>query len=186
MEETRLFPEQSWEARLAELTERHNEAFEREDHEAAAAVRADLFEAIEQQRPTRGTQGVELHIKTSRNELIRSYLARGWYDEALEQTQAALEPLSIDATCPNRPAVVLQAHGRALLEAGRLDEGQAVLEQALASSTAFLALIEEGWRKEPGELLPRREAGAPEIPSAPPGELRGPPPGAAPAPHPER
>jgi tetratricopeptide (TPR) repeat protein len=175
MEETTLFPGAAWKARLDELTERHNEALEAEDHEAAKAVRDELFAAIRAQEPQRGQQGVELHIKTSRNELIRSYIVRGWYAEALDLTEASLEPLAIDRTCPNRPSVVQQAHGRALIEAGRLEEAQAVLERARAQSAAFLALVEEGWRSFPDDHAPIHEAGAPTEPHMPGGTPQGPP-----------
>ncbi len=95
----------------------------------------------------RNPVAIEQQIKGSRNEFLRACMANGWYDEAIEIATQALTPLQLDRTCPNRAAVVRQALGRVLVEAGQVEQGQARLTEASELSTAFMALIEEGWRK---------------------------------------
>ncbi len=118
---------------------------------AAGRVQFELLESIKLARASRGGEALDHHTKGTRNELIRLYMANGWHDQAADVATHALRQLTIDRTCPNRPAVVAQALGRVLVEAGRIEEGQTRLEESRQLSEAFMALVEQAWHLDAQE-----------------------------------
>ncbi len=169
MDDKRVVNEAAWNEHVADLAQRHNAGIRADAHEQVRGVREELLAAIEERLASETQRSFAR--KNILNELQRQYMVHGWHDEAIEVATLALEPTSIDATCPNREAIVQQSLGRSLVEAGRLDEGRVHLLLAKQRTLDFMALVEQGWERFPdgGEQghAPGGPAGAPMPP--PPG-----------------
>ncbi len=163
MADTRVFPDQGWDRFLDDIAKRINAALAAGDRAAAAVASRELFQAIEQEQAERGLEQIELHVKASRNELTRVYALHGWYEQALQLQRAFLDqPPAMDATSPNREAMVRETIARLHIEAEQLDLAQRELEQAVAASLAYRAQLMEAWAEDPAVCrAPRGPAGPP-------------------------
>ncbi len=142
--------EAEWLQELEDCAQLINEALALDDHGQAAQARARLnagFEAFKRRGVAR--HQVEMHLKTTRNELQRLYMVHGWHQEAIAEARRALQPLRFDRTCPNRPAVLRQSLARALMEAGDLERSRDELQRAIGESRAFWQLLRQGWQERP-------------------------------------
>ncbi len=149
MDDTRILTDRGWQRQLEEFAQALNSSFREQDHEAGRAARAELLRQIEVLRAEHPPALAEIHLKNTRNELIRLNMAHGWYAEAEEVSRQAMVGLDIDHTCPNREAILAQTLARVQIESGDLAAGRVEIKRAAGLSSAFLELLTEGWSRFP-------------------------------------
>ena len=148
--ESRFFPPVGWTDEFKVAARKINAAIGADDRAAARAAQEVLFHQLEALR-RRVPYASGTTIKNARNELLRLYMVRGWHDLAAGVARLAIDKgLAIDKRCPNREAIVRQALARVLIEAGKLDEGEAEIRRAIRLSRTFLKGVRKARKLRPG------------------------------------
>ena len=126
--------------------------------DALNALLAEDIEAVPARiRETTATLDAHGHgsrfynVKQARGEAVRQLARHGRPELALDVLRDNYPLHNQDWACPNRLGILQALEGRLLAEAGRRDEAEEMLLSSLASSRAFVSLVDQAAAAPPGQ-----------------------------------
>jgi hypothetical protein len=82
------------------------------------------------------------NVKKVRDEVIRLGVLTGRFDDALQRVRAFYPLQDLDYRCPNRVGILKAMEGRVLLEAGKMDNAERLLREALQDTRRWLGYMD--------------------------------------------